>query len=224
MYYKSIFFFCVFLVSNLISAQTDNIDLERITPKKLKKSLIEQELFKVDNIANLSPTCPHADDSIHYYHNYTVFFDAPIDSVWTAYYTINPAEVWKSKIISFGFIYTRESDELFYKGETFNHLEEGQMLFLTLSFLGGIFKVNLAQELMQINEDAKRIQFCYVKYGKSQGTQILTLTEENGKTKVSHDTYYKSHSTFRDKRIYPYFHKITIRDLHKNVGKVLGEN
>lgn len=177
----------------------------------------------VKNISNLSPTCPQIDDSSHYYHEYEVYFDAPIDSVWKVYNTISPSEVWNSKITSFGFAYTRESGELFYEDEAFEHLKEGQIQFLSLRYFGGIFKLNIAHELIGIDENAKRLQFCYVQYGKSQGTQIITLEEENGKTKVSHDTYYKSDSKFRDKRIYPHFHKITIEDLHDNVRRILAE-
>ena len=163
------------------------------------------------------------EDSTHYYHKYTIYFDAPIDSVWKAYNTISPSEVWKSKIISFGFAYTRESGELFYEDEAFEHLEEGQIQFLSLRYLWGIFKLNIAHELIGIDENSKSLQFCYVQYGKSQGTQIISLKEENGKTKVSHNTYYKSGSKFRDKRIYPHFHELTIADLHKNIQRILEE-
>lgn len=175
----------------------------------------------VDNIINLSPTCPMIQDSTHYYHNYTIYIDAPIDSVWKAYNTISPAEVWNSKIISFGFAYARESGNLFYEDEAFDHLEEGQIQFLSLRYLWGIFKLNIAHELIGIDERSRKLQFCYVQYGKSRGTQIISLEEENGKTKVIHDTYYKSGSKFRDKRIYPHFHEITIKDLHENVQKTL---
>lgn len=222
-YYKPIIFFCVFLISNIAFGQTNDVDLERITPKKLKKSLVKTQLFMVDNICNLSSTCPQLRDSTHYFHNYTVYFDAPIDTVWKAYNTISPTQAWNSRIISFGFAYTRESGQLFYEDEVFDHLEEGQIQFLSLRYLGGILKLTNALELTNIDEDSKSLQFCYVRYGKSQGTQIIRLIEENGKTKVMHDTYYKSDSKFRDKRLYPYFHKITVKDLHDNIKIVLGE-
>lgn len=222
-YYKPIIIFCVLLVSNLALAQTNDVDVERIAPKKLRKSIIESQLFMVDNIIDLSPTCPQIEDSTHYYHNYTVYFDAPIDSVWKVYNTLNPAEAWNSKIISFGFAYFRESGDFLYEGESFDQLTEGQIQFLNLRYLWGIFKLNNALELIEINEDSKMLRFCYVKYGKSEGTQIITLVEEGEQTKVIHDTYYKSDSKFRDKRLYPYFHKITVKDLHENVEKALEE-
>lgn len=222
-YYKPIIFFCVLLLSGTTFGQNKDVDLERITTKKLKKSLLKTQLFMVDNIMNLSPTCPMMEDSTHYFHNYTVYFDAPIDSVWKAYNTISPSEAWNSKIISFGFAYARESGQLFYEDEVFDHLEEGQIQFLSLRYLGGIFKLTNALELTNIDEESKSLQFCYVRYGKSQGTQIIKLIEEDGKTKVMHDTYYKSDSKFRDKRLYPYFHKITVEDLHDNIGEALGE-
>lgn len=206
-----------------VNAQSENVDLERIKQKKLKKSLIETKLFLIENINKLSPTCPLIEDTMYSFHTYSIYFDAPIDSVWSVYTTANPNEIWQGKFTSFGFAYSRNEDELFYQGETFDKLEEGQIQFLSLRYLWGLFKLNIAHELIGIDEASKRLQFCYMKYGKSEGTQILTLTEENGKTKVTHNTYYKSGSKFRDKRIYPYFHEKTIEEMHVNVGEYLKE-
>lgn len=207
----------------IVSAQTENVDLERIKQKKLKKSLIDTKLFLVKNINKLSPTCPIFEDTSYSYHTYVVFFDAPIDSVWKAYKTVNPNEVWQGKFTSFGFAYSRNDDELFYQGEAFQELEEGQIQFLSLRYLWGVFKLNIAHELIGIDEAGKSLQFCYMPYGKSNGTQIITLSEEDGKTKVTHDTYYRSSSKFRDKRIYPYFHEKTIKEMHVNIGEHINQ-
>jgi hypothetical protein len=129
--------------------------------------------------------------------------------------------MWQGKFTSFGFAYARNNGQLFYQDETFDHLEEGQIQFLSLRYMGGIFKLNIAHELISIDEKTKRLQFCYMEYGKSQGTQIIILKEENGRTEVTHDTYYKSDSKFRDKRIYPFFHEKTVEALHAHVGDLI---
>jgi hypothetical protein len=203
------------------TAQDSDVDLERISQKKLKKSLLSTKLFLATNLEKLAPTCPNVNDSTHYHHIYTTFIDAPIDSVWKAYNTISPSKVWQGKFTSFGFAYARNNGELFYQDETFDHLEEGQIQFLSLRYMGGIFKLNIAHELVSIDEETKRLQFCYMEYGKSQGTQIITLQVENGRTKITHDTYYKSGSKFRDKRIYPFFHEKTVEELHAHVGNLI---
>ncbi len=220
-YSQSLLLICFLFTTNIVFGQVNDVDLERITPKNLKKSLVKTQLFMVDNIINLPTTCPRIKDSTHYFHNYTVYFDAPIDSVWNAYNTVSPTKVWNSKIISFGFAYARADNQLYYEDEIIDHLEVGQIQFLSLRYLGGIFKLTNALELTKIDENSKSLQFCYMRYGKSQGTQIIKLTEENGRTKVTHNTYYKSGSKFRDKRLYPYFHEITVKDLHENIGAIL---
>lgn len=207
-----------------LNAQRSDVDLERISQKKLKKSLVKTKLFLASNLDNLAPTCPEINDSTHYHHIYTTYIDAPIDSVWKAYNTISPSDVWQGKFTSFGFAYARNTGELFYQDETFDHLEEGQIQFLSLRYMFGIFKLNIAHELIGIDTETKRLQFCYMQYGKSQGTQIITLEEENGQTKITHDTYYKSDSKFRDKRIYPFFHEKTVEELHAHVGNLILDN
>lgn len=205
----------------ILSAQHADVNLERISQKNLKKSLVKTKLFLADNLEKLAPTCPEINDSSHYHHIYTTYIDAPIDSVWKAYNTISPSDIWQGKFTSFGFAYARSSGKLFYQDETFSHLEEGQIQFLSLRYLFGIFKLNIAHELIGINAETKCLQFCYMQYGKSKGTQIITLEDENGRTKVRHDTYYKSDSKFRDKRIYPYFHEKTVEALHAHVGDLI---
>ena len=207
--------------NSIVNAQNFDVDLDKISQKKLKKSLLKTKLFLVKNLNTLVPTCPGIDDSTYSHHVYTTYIDAPIDSVWKAYNTLNPSKVWDVKSIKFGFGYARNSGDILYKDDEFDHLEEGLIQFLSLRFLGGILKLNIAHELIGIDEERKRLQFCYMRYGKSEGTQIITMEAENGKTKIIHDTYYKSNSKFRDKRLYPYFHQKTVAELHANVQQLL---
>ena len=46
---------------------------------------------------------------------------------------------------------------------------------------------------------------------------------ENGKTEVSHHTFYRSGSWFRDKFIYPYFHTKAINEFHGNVRRAISQ-
>lgn len=208
-------------LNSVVVAQNPDIDLDRISQKKLKKSLVKTKLFLVENISELAPTCPRIKDSTHYHHIYTTYIDAPIDSVWKAYTTINPSKVWAGKFSSFGFGYARKSGKILYQNEEFNHLEEGLIQFLSLRFFGGFLKLNIAHELIRIDEETKRLQFCYMRYGKSRGTQIITLEADKNRTKIIHNTYYKSKSKFRDKRLYPYFHKKAVEELHANIGYLI---
>ena len=205
----------------MVIAQNSGIDLDKISQKKLKKSLVKTKLFLFENISELASTCPRIKDSTHCHHVYTTYIDAPIDSVWKAYTTINPAKFWAGKFSSFGFGYARKTGKVLYQNEGFGHLEEGLIQFLSLRFFGGFLKLNIAHELIGIDEGTKRLQFCYMQYGKSQGTQIITLEADKNRTKIIHNTYYKSKSKFRDKRLYPYFHEKAVEELHANIGYLI---
>jgi hypothetical protein len=41
---------------------------------------------------------------------------------------------------------------------------------------------------------------------------------------IIHVSYYKSDSHFRDKWIYPFFHRIIIKDFHRNMRRLLNLN
>jgi hypothetical protein len=63
---------------------------------------------------------------------------------------------------------------------------------------------------------------CYLEGGASKGFQFIRLKEkEDGSTEVAHETFYKSQSDFRDKRLYPYLHGQVISEFHRNVQKRL---
>lgn len=202
-------------------AQTNEVDLEQIYYKKLKKSLVKKKLYLAENINKLIPTCESISDSTYNFHTTTFYYEEPIDSVWEAYKMINPTKAWNGRITHFGFAFDRGNGDFLYQKEAFEGLKEGQIQFLYLKYFGGLFKLNIAHELIRLDEKNKEMQFCYLKYGKSRGKQIIKMEQIGNLTKVTHNTYYKSDSKFRDKRIYPYFHQKTIEELHTNVGEQL---
>lgn len=205
-------------------SQINEVDLEQIHYKKLKKSLVKHKLYLADNINKLASTCSELSDSIYSFHTHTFYYDKSIERVWNAYKMINPSDAWNGKITHFGFAFDKGNGNFLYQKEAFNGLKEGQIQFLYLRYLGGLFKLTIAHEVTRLDETAKEMQFCYLKYGKSQGTQIIKIEKSGQLTKVTHSTYYKSKSKFRDKMIYPYFHQKTIEELHANVGKMMNNN
>jgi hypothetical protein len=205
-------------------AQITEVDLEQISYKKLKKSLVKDKLYLADNIHKLTSTCSELSDSDYSFHTTTFYYRQTIERVWNAYKMINPSDAWNGKITHFGFAFDRGNGDFLYQKQAFNGLKEGQIQFLHLRYLGGLFRLNIAHEVIRLDEKAKEMQFCYLKYGKSQGTQIIKLEKVGDLTKVTHNTYYKSKSKFRDKIIYPYFHQKTIEELHANVREMIKIN
>ena len=88
----------------------------------------------------------------------------------------------------------------------------------------GLVKVPVAFEIITVDEKEKVIEFSYMDDNKSKGVQrIKYTTADNGKIKIVHTSYFKSNSRFRDKFMYPFFHKRIINSFHRNMRKLLAE-
>lgn len=151
--------------------------------------------------------------------SYTV--SAPLETTWKTCIKTNPAKLWKGKRVSLSFIYNRLKDILTNcKNEEAYQMETGQIYFLNLRVLLGMYHLPTALKVTDINEESKRIVFTYLKGGKSEGRQEIELINNNDNTtQIVHKSYFKSRSKTRDKRIYPYFHHKIVHELHKNIGK-----
>ena len=56
--------------------------------------------------------------------------------------------------------------------------------------------------------------------GKARGLQKIQLVETpEGYTRIIHITYFRSNSRFRDKALYPHFHKKAITEFHNNIKR-----
>jgi hypothetical protein len=103
-------------------------------------------------------------------------------------------------------------------------LDTGQVFFVNLKLLRGIYNLAVGLEIITIDSQNKTIQFSYVKGGKSEGVQTIRFFEtEEGSTKILHISEFRSNSHFRDKRLYPRFHKKFIYEFHENMLLSLGK-
>ncbi len=147
------------LTNTILLAQNENVDLEQIYYKKLRKSLIKQKLNLAENIHKLTPTCPNLKDTIYSFHTTIFYHEQPIDSVWKAYKMINPTDAWNGKITHFGFAFDRSNGDFLYQQQAFQGLQEGQIQFLYLKYFGGLFKLNIAHELISLDEENKEFYY-----------------------------------------------------------------
>lgn len=145
---------------------------------------------------------------------------ADIEAVWEAYLSLNPKELGLHQIITFGLCYSRSDHKLIYDGDPCGKIEAGQIIFSGLSYLKGLVKLAVAQEITEINLQQKFMTFCYMSNGKTLGSQQIRFTpSDNGGTMITHETFYRSKSAFRDKKLYPGLHKKTIMELHEKAQK-----
>lgn len=207
-------------------ASVEDIDFDLIQHRQIKNYINEQKADHVENISDFTPSCSNLSDFSTYENQekeYVIKEGLPI--VWANYTQTNPAVSWDGKLVSFGLLISKQTNNIYYPGDEINGIDTGQIIFLDLKLLGGIYHLAMAFEI--INEDPENgiIEFSYLEGNKTLGIQRLKFTPtEEGYTKIVHSSYYKSPSKLRDKILYPYFHKRLINEFHRNFRRRLSQN
>lgn len=208
-----------------IKAQQINnsvIDLNRIPHVKVKKFLRDYNITHAQEFSRLISTCYDPNDTTYYTHKKVFEFNHPINQVWHAYKTIDPARAWNGNMIHFGLQYSRADHSIIYIGDnTSAGLQAGQVLILNLKLAGGAVQLCVGHEIKEVNEAEKFIKICYLENAASQGSQFIRLTSTPQGTRVTHDSYYKSNSWLRDRILYPGLHTKALKEFHGNVGKFI---
>lgn len=152
-------------------------------------------------------------------HRATYYYPIPTSKLIEVCLKTNPAKLWNSQILQLNMIYVPHTDSLcFVSPDSDFQLKEEQILFITLRYFAGFYKLNTALKVTLLDKENGIFEFCYLKGGKSIGKQRLRFYNSgDGGTVIEHFTHYQSHSKLRDKRLYPHFHTLAINELHKNL-------
>lgn len=195
------------------------IDFSRIRQHELKKYLQKHALLCTHSLSRIQ--CTNYDQSLgesYYKHTKSYVIKANIDTVWNTYKTIRPEETWKGNMVSFGFMYCRNSNKISFSDDSYYGLAAGQLLFLHLNIIPNVLRLAVGHEVIAVNEQEKSFQTCYLEQGASAGSQHIQLHPlSNGDTVVEHVTRYRSGSSFRDIALYPALHTRAITEFHTNV-------
>lgn len=141
-------------------------------------------------------------------------------AVWDAYRHSSPRQCWGGRRVSFGVLFDSPDDPLVYADAPYGGLRVGQIAFIQLHLFSGLYKLAVAHKVVAIDDARRSLQICYMKNGASEGSQFIYLDETSeGFTRVTHDTYYRSKSKFRDRRVYPAIHDKVITEYHANVAR-----
>lgn len=210
-----------FLSSETSTAQLsiDKLDYSRIPQKQIIEFVEQQKKSGHKRFSDFIPKCFLAQDSAQYRKITTRYLiHGKADDVWNEYLSIQPSQAYGGRIVGFGFLYSKDEDRIIYKEDKFDKMKVGQVFFFNIKLLGGIRNLGVADEVTAIDENQKLIRFCYLENGKSEGTQEIQLSgTEDGFTVITHNTWYKSNSRFRDSMLYPFFHKRTVNEYHHNI-------
>jgi hypothetical protein len=213
------------VVSSLLYAQLPiaTINLNRIHQKKVRELVQNQYQSGIVNFTDLKPTCYIVQDSLDYsIQKSSNVIREVIQKVWSRLKSLKPKDEYSGKMVSFGFLYSKRLNQVFYSDDEFKDIEEGEIYFLNLKLLGGIKNIGVALEVTKVDEANKTIQFCYLNNGMTEGSQIVKLVgTSDGNTIISQETRYKNKSKFREKNLYPIFHQKAVNELHDNIRRLI---
>ncbi len=216
-------FFGLISLNSFAQLQLNSVDFDRVPQRKVQNLLKQQFEGGVNFFMDLRPSCYNVNDSIKYSHQKSShIIKETILKVWAKLKSIRPKDEYNGKMVSFGFLYSKRMDKIFYNNDDIKGIEEGEVLYLNLKLLGGIKNIAVALEVTKVDEDNKIIQFCYLDNGMTEGTQQVRLIEDKeGNTVISQESRYRNKSKFREKRLYPIFHRQAVNELHVNIQKFI---
>ncbi len=199
------------------------IDLQRIPQKEIREFIRYQIKNQTTSFDKLTSSCRPGDLMTGYHFHEKVYTcNYPVEQLWQHYLTADPRITWNSSMLTFGLMISKQEQTVMYTGDIYAGASVGQVMFVTIEILGGIVKVPVAHEIIDINPEKRYLEVSYVKGGKSEGVQRISFHDNQDKTtRIAHTTYYRSASWFRDKFLYPYFHTLVINKYHDNMIKLL---
>jgi len=201
----------------------DGIEFERIHQRTIRKYIarqIEEGMYHFDDIH--SSYTKGQDLSTFKEKVMTFFLNGNMQDIWQGYTSANPVLSWNGRTISFGVLLWKYPGQAFYDQDLITGVDTGQVYYLNLSLLMGIFNLPVAFEMITVNPIDKIIEFSYIDGNKSIGVQQVRFIDYgDDQTEIIHTSYYKSNSYIRDKWMYPYFHKRIVKDFHHNMQKLL---
>ena len=199
----------------------DDIDLCRIHQKKIRKFIVHQKENRIRLFEDLKVSFKPNDDTAGYRKVDKLYLiKENLSAVWDSYLSNDLSKTWNGSIVSFGASFSRSTQNFCYGNENFVEAHIGQIVFLNLKLVKGLYNLAVAFEITEIDPIKKIIVFNYLEGGKSRGEQILRFrSTEEGFTEIEHKTFFRSNSRFRDRRLYPFFHLKAIDEFHANILK-----
>jgi len=199
--------------------QLKDIDFEKIQQKEVKKLIETQIKDGVSTFDGLHETYYSGEDiSKHRIHEKIFLLEVPLEVAWKQYMITDPSKAWNGNMITFALMVSGKSNEIFYPGEKYNTVEVGQIFYLSMNIFARIIKVAVSHKIIGIDHTNKIMTLSYVAGGETIGKQDIKLTQTtDGNTKITHTTFYRGKSEFREKYLYPFFHTRAVKEFHSNI-------
>jgi hypothetical protein len=213
-----------FISQGLFSQTPQTIKLEEIPQRKVRNYMVSSEIDHMNDFSAIhSSWRTDIDESGFCINEKTFYLNTRLFAVWNCYRHVNFVRAWNGKSVSFGLLIVKSSNSVIYaKNTVLPEADTGQVYFLDLRLLKGLLNIPVAFEITKIDEGLKIIEFSYIDGNKSEGKQTIRFFDNgDGRTRIVHKSYFRSNSSFRDKILYPLFHKKFIREFHENMKEYL---
>ncbi len=201
----------------------EQINLEQIEKKSVRKYIKKQIKDGYQSIEDLKPSWSSQDDLSSYYkHVMTLSVDASLQKVWESYLLSDPSKVWNNKSSTKQLVLQKTPEKIYHTTDPISTTKIGQIYFLNLKLLARLVNMAVAFEIVTIDAQKRLIEFSYIEGNTSEGVQrIEFFALDEHSTEIIHTSYFKSGKRFRDRWVYPFFHKKLTTDFHTNVRKFL---
>lgn len=220
----TLFFVFGFSVQYGISQGIKKINLEEIPQRKIRKYIVSRSIDKMDDFSLIHASWTKGIiESNFSIVEKSFFLNSDLSDVWECYRHANSIRMWNGKSVRFGLLISKISNTVSYTSKTlFHEIDTGDVYFLNLKLLKGIFNIQVAFEIIKIDQSKRIMEFSYLDNNKSLGKQSIQFFDNGpGRTRIVHRSYFRSNSQIRDEIFYPYFHKKFIREFHKNMSHLL---
>jgi hypothetical protein len=198
----------------------EEIDLKRIPQEKIRNFITKQIEHNIKKFSDIEPSYEDGQDLTGFRElESTYLIKERPDTVWNEYKTVSPAKSWNGRMISFGLLFSKWTNFIMYRNDNnYSGIDTGQVFYVNLKIMGGLYNLAVALEIVGVDSVNRCIKFSYLKGGKSQGEQTIHfISTGEGYTRIIHRTAFRSDSHFRDKVLYPFFHRIAINEFHRNM-------
>jgi hypothetical protein len=207
-----------------ISQSLGRIKMENIPQRKVRKYIVSREIDQLQDFTLIHPSWKKEINESNYSVNEKIFFlKYELSKVWESYRHANPLKMWNGHSFRLGLMISKYSNSVIYVNSScFPEVDTGQVYFLNLRFMKGIFNVPVAFEIINISNINQLVEISYIDNNKSKGEQTIQFSDNgDGSTRIVHRSYFKSDSWFRESLLYPYFHKKFVKEFHRNMRQLI---
>jgi hypothetical protein len=215
-----------FGLSSLSTFSKDHktIDLKEIHQRKVRNYIVSRSIDQMNDYSLIHASWKkNIDEADFHVIEKTFYVESKLSDVWYCYRHSSPVSMWSGRSVRFGLLISKSSDAVSYvNSHPFPEIDTGQVIFLNLRLIKGLFKIPVAFEIITIDREKQIMEFSYIDKNKSLGKQTLLFFDNgDGTTRIIHRSFFKSESAFRDGLLYPFFHKRFVDEFHRNMSHII---